>query len=142
MAKVKFGDTVKVRYTVKLKDGTVCSSSADRDPLQFTIGKGQTLPAMEQAIVGMTPGESKTVDVPSDQAFGLHQKELVTVINRDQFPEEVKPEKGQQLELRQSGGKTIVVTVTDVSESTVTLDANHPLAGRDLQFEIELLEVA
>jgi peptidylprolyl isomerase len=143
MAKAKTGDTVKVHYTVKMKDGTVCGSSADRDPLQFTIGKGQTLLAMEQAVVGMSPGQSKTIDIPSDQAFGPHRKELVAVIKRDQFPEGVKPELGQQLELKQSqGSDTVVVTITDVSESTVTLDANHPLAGKDLIFEIKLVEIA
>ena len=142
MAKAKIGDTVKVHYTVKMKDGTVCGSSVDRDPLQFTIGKGQTVQAMEKAVVGMSPGQSKTIDIPSDQAFGPHRQELVAVIKRDQFPQEVKPEVGQQLELKQSeGSDTVVVTITDVSASTVTLDANHPLAGKDLTFEIKLVEI-
>ncbi len=141
MAQAKNGDTVKVHYTGKLEDGTVFDTSINRDPLQFTIGEGQIIPGFEQAIVGMNPGESKTTKVQADKAYGQHLKEMVVVVDRNQFPVDLKPEVGQRLQTRQADGRAIVVTVTDVSESSVTLDANHPLAGEDLTFDIQLLEI-
>ncbi|KPJ66457.1 MAG: peptidylprolyl isomerase [Syntrophobacter sp. DG_60] len=141
MAQAKNGDTVKVHYTGKLEDGTVFDTSINRDPLQFTIGEGQIIPGFEQAIVGMNPGESKTTKVPADKAYGQHLKEMIVVVDRNQFPVDLKPEVGQRLQTRQANGRAIVVTVTDVSESSVTLDANHPLAGEDLTFDIQLLEI-
>ncbi|HID96064.1 MAG TPA: peptidylprolyl isomerase [Candidatus Latescibacteria bacterium] len=141
MAQAKNGDTVKVHYTGKLEDGTVFDTSINRDPLQFTIGGGQLIPGFEQAVVGMNPGESKTAKVPADKAYGPHLEEMVLVVDRNQFPVDLKPEVGQQLQSRQPDGRTFVVTVTDVSESSVTLDANHPLAGKDLIFDIQLIEI-
>ena len=141
MAQAKHGDTVKVHYTGKLEDGTVFDTSINRDPLQFTIGEGQIIPGFEQAVVGMNPGESKTTKVPADKAYGSHHKEEVLVVDRNQFPVDLKPEVGQKLQIRQADGQTIVVTVTAVSESSVTLDANHPLAGKDLTFDIQLTEL-
>jgi FKBP-type peptidyl-prolyl cis-trans isomerase 2 len=141
MAQAKHGDTVKVHYTGKLEDGTVFDTSINRDPLQFTIGEGQIIPGFEQAVVGMNPGESKTTKVPADKAYGSHHKEEVLVVDRNQFPVDLKPEIGQKLQIRRTDGQTIVVTVTDVSESSVTLDANHPLAGKDLTFDIQLIEL-
>ncbi len=141
MAEAKHGDTVKVHYTGKLEDGTVFDTSVDHDPLQFTIGEGQIIPGFEQAVVGMNPGESKTIKVTADDAYGLHHEEMVLVVDRNQLPADLNPEVGQQLQSRQPDGQTIVVTVTDVSESSVTLDANHPLAGKDLTFEIQLVEI-
>ena len=141
MAQAKHGDTVKVHYTGKLEDGTVFDTSINRDPLQFTIGEGQIIPGFEQAVVGMNPGESKTTKVPADKAYGSHHKEEVLVVDRNQFPVDLKPEIGQKLQIRRTDGQTIVVTVTDVSESSVTLDANHPLAGKDLTFDIQLVEL-
>ena len=140
-AQAKDGDTVKVHYTGKLEDGTVFDTSIERDPLQFTIGEGQLIPGFEQAVVGMSPGESKTVEIPADEAYGPYREELVMVVDRDQLPEDLQPEVGQQLQIRQPDGQTILVKVIDVSESSVTLDANHPLAGKDLTFDIELVEV-
>jgi len=142
MAEAKQGDTVKVHYTGKFEDGTVFDSSTDRDPLQFTIGEGQIIPGFEQAVIGMNPGESKTVDVPSEKAYGPHREELVMEVDRAKFPEHIKPEVGQQLQIPQAQGQAIIVTVTNISESSVTLDANHPLAGKDLTFDIELVEIA
>ena len=142
MAQAKKGDTVKVHYTGKLEDGTVFDTSIERDPLQFTIGEGQVIPGFEQAVVGMNPGESKTTKVPADKAYGPHRKEMVLAVDRNQFPVDLKPKIGQQLQSRQADGRTIRVTVTDVSESSVTLDANHPLAGKDLTFDIQLVEIA
>ena len=141
MAQAKHGDTVKVHYTGKLEDGTVFDTSINRDPLQFTIGEGQIIPGFEQAVVGMNPGESKTTKVPADKAYGPHYKERVLAADRNQFPVDLKPEIGQKLQIRRTDGQTIVVTVTDVSESSVTLDANHPLAGKDLTFDIQLIEL-
>ena len=141
MAQAKHGDTVKVHYTGKLEDGTVFDTSINRDPLQFTIGEGQIIPGFEQAVVGMNPGESKTTKVPADKAYGSHHKEKVLLARRNQFPVDLKPEVGQKLQIRRTDGQTTVVTVTAVSGSSVTLDANHPLAGKDLTFDIQLIQL-
>ena len=141
MAQAKHADTVKVHYTGKLEDGTVFDTSINRDPLQFTIDEGRMIPGFEQAVEGMNPGESKTTKVPADQAYGPHHKEMVLVVDRSQLPVDLKPEVGQQLQILQADGQTIVVTVTDASESSVTLDTNHPLAGKDLTFDIQLIEI-
>ena len=141
MAQAKTGDTVKVHYTGKLEDGTVFDTSNNRDPLQFTIGENQIIPGFEEAVVGMKPGESRTAKIPTDKAYGPHRKEMVMVVNRNQFPADMEPKVDQQLQIRQDDGGRIVVTVTEVSESSVTLDANHPLAGKDMTFDIQLMEI-
>ncbi len=141
MAQAKHGDTVRVHYTGKLEDGTIFGSSANSDPLQFTIGEGRIIPGVEQAVIGMNPGESKTIKVPADKAFGPHHKEGVSVVNRSEFPDDLNPEVGQRLQIRQEDGEKTVVRVVAVSESSVTLDANHPLAGKDLTFDIQLHEI-
>ncbi|NVL91270.1 MAG: peptidylprolyl isomerase [Desulfobacterales bacterium] len=141
MAQAKNGDTVKVHYTGKLEDGTVFDTSADRDPLEFKIGEGSLIPSFEQAIVGMTPGESKTIQLTSDEAYGQHREEMVVVVNRSELPPDLNPEVGQQLQINQPNGQALVVAITDVSELNVTLDGNHPLAGKDLAFDIELVKV-
>lgn len=142
MAQAETGDTVKVHYTGKLGDDVVFQTSVGRKPLQFTIGQEQLIPAFKQALIGMNPGESKNIKIPGDEAFGPYRKELVQTVDRSQFPADVKPEVGQKLNMSNDGGRTIVVTVIDFSESSVTLDANHPLAGEDLTFDIELVEIA
>lgn len=141
MAQAKMGDTVKVHYTGKLDDGTVFDSSADREPLQFTIGSGNIIPGFEQAVVGMSLGDSKTEKIPIDQAYGPYVDEMVVTIERRQMPADLEPEVGQQLQIQQPNGQIIPVIVTDVSDSQVTLDANHPLAGEDLIFDINLVEI-
>jgi peptidylprolyl isomerase len=141
MAEAKQGDTVKVHYTVRLEDGTILGSTTNHEPLQFTIGEGEILPGFEEAIVGMNPGESKTVQVPADGAFGPHQEEMIVVVGRNRLPADLKPKAGESLLFRQEDGKTITVMVTDVSESSVTIDANHPLAGKDLTFDIQFVEI-
>jgi len=141
MGEAKNGDTVRVHYTGKLEDGTVFDSSFERDPLQFTLGEGQVIPGFEQAVVGMNPGETRTTTVPSDQAYGPHREEMVLVADRDQLPDNFEPQVGQQLQVLQADGRAVVVKVSDVSESSVTLDANHPLAGQSLTFEIKLLDI-
>ena len=141
MAEAKNGDTVKVHYTGKLDDGTVFDTSIEREPMQFTIGEGQLIPDFEQAVVGMNPGESKTIQIPAGNAYGPHHQEMIMEVERSQFPEDLKPEVGQQLQVRQANSQDFVVTVIAVSDSNVTLDGNHPLAGKDLTFDIQLADI-
>ena len=141
MALAKQGDTVTVHYTGILADGTVFDSSANRDPLQFTIGEGNIIPALEQAVIGMSPGESRTETVTASQAYGPHRTELVLEIDRGQIPADLNPQIDQQFQIRLEDEQTVPVVVTGMSESTVTFDANHPLAGKDLTFQIQLIEV-
>ena len=133
------GDTVKVHYTGTLIDGTVFDTSVGREPLEFTIGQGQLLSDFEQTVIGMKVGESKTVNIPAAQAYGLHRDDLVFIMERSQLPDNI--EAGQQLQMMQADGSVIVVTVINVSETIATVDANHSLAGEDLIFEIELVEI-
>ncbi|MFM7448609.1 MAG: peptidylprolyl isomerase [Leptolyngbyaceae cyanobacterium] len=137
----KVGDTVKVHYTGRLDDGTVFDSSVDKDPLEFTIGSGNVIPGFEQAVVGMTPGEQKTETILTDNAYGPYVEEMVIVVDRTQMPSEMEPEVGQQLQIQHEMGQIIPVIITDVTGASVTLDANHPLAGEDLIFEIQLMEI-
>ena len=141
MVQAKNGDTVRVHYTGKLEDGTVFDSSTDRDPLEFTIGAGQIIPGFEEAVIGMNPGESKTTTISPDKAYGPHREDMVMVIDRNEFPERLELEVDQQLQIPVEDDRTIAVTVTHLSELSVTLDANHPLAGEDLTFDIELVEI-
>jgi len=142
MAQAKNGNTVKVHYTGKLDDGTVFDSSVDREPLEFTIGEGQLISDFEQAVIDMNPGESKTIKIAYDNAYGPHREEMLMVVDRSQFPEGLEPKIDQKLQVRDPNGGDSVVTVVDVTEANVTLDANHPLAGKDLMFEIQLTEIA
>lgn len=141
MAEARHGDTVRVHYTGRLADGTVFDTSLGQEPLEFTLGAGQVILGFEEAVVGMNPGESKTVEVSAEQAYGPHREELVLEVDRRQVPPDLDLEVGQQLVLRQAPGQLIRVMVTNLSESSVTLDANHPLAGKDLTFEIQLMEI-
>lgn len=141
MEQAKQGDTVKVHYSVRLGDGTIIGSTTDHEPLQFTIGEGQILPGFEQAVVGMNPGELKTIEVIADQAFGPHLDEMVVVIDRSRLPADFESKVGEQVQFRQGDGQIATVLVTDVSESSITIDANHPLAGKDLTFDIQFIEV-
>jgi peptidylprolyl isomerase len=141
MVQAKPGDTVKIHYTGRLDDGTVFDSSADRDPLEFTLSGGQVIPGFDQAVVGMAPGETKTEKIPMDQAYGPYRAEMVVEVSRQQMPPDLEPEVGQQLQVQQPDGQILPVFVTEVTESKVTLDANHPLAGEDLTFDIQLVEI-
>jgi len=141
MIEAESGDTVKVHYTGTLEDGTVFDTSVEREPLEFTLGQGQLIPGFEQAVIGMKIGDLKTINIPADQAYGPYRDDLILVIERDQLPEDLDPEVGQQLQMTQADGEVVRVMVSDVSEATVTIDANHPLAGKDLTFEIELIEI-
>ncbi len=140
MATIKEGDTVKVHYTGKVSDGSVFDSSKEREPLEFTIGEGKLIPGFEKAVVGMDVGDSNTVTIPSDEAYGEKRDDMVVDVEKNQIPEDISPEVGQQLQIQQKDGGAIPVVITDVTEETVKLDANHPLAGQDLTFEIEVVE--
>jgi peptidylprolyl isomerase len=141
MAKAKNGDTVKIHYTGKLEDGTVFDTSSDREPIQFTIGSNQVIAGLEKAVVGMNLGESKTSKITADQAYGPHRKEMLIEVERDEIPDDINLEVGQHLQIPQQNRRSIIVKVADISEEKVTLDANHPLAGKDLTFDIELVEI-
>ncbi len=141
MTEAKSGNTVKVHYTGKLTDGTVFDTSAEREPLEFKIGQGQLIADFEQAVIGMEPGESKTVMIPSADAYGPRHDEMVLEVARQDMPEGLDPKVDQRLQVRRDNGETFVVTVTAVSAESVTLDANHPLAGKDLTFDIQLMEI-
>lgn len=139
--RAKQGDTVKVHYTGKLENGTVFDSSKSKSPIEFKIGDASIIVGFEHAIIGMRRGEAKTVKIHSENAYGPHLPELVSDVEKTQFPEHIKPELGQQLEIRQPDGPSIIVTITKIDDSMVTLDANHPLAGKNLIFDIELIDI-
>lgn len=141
MRQAKLGDTVRVHYRAKLNDGSVFDETFDR-PLRFTIGGGQLIPGFEKAVVGMKPGDSKQAQLPPEEAFGPYDEDMVAVVPKSSLAEwELEPEVGESLPITTPDGPTIEVTVTEVTESTVTLDANHPLAGEDLSLDIELVEI-
>lgn len=142
MTQAKDGSTVQVNYTGKLEDGTVFDSSYDRHPLKFTLGKGQLIGGFEKAVVGMNTGEKKTVVIPAAEAYGPRQDQAVVEVERKNLPQNLDVQVGQRLELTQEDDSSLLVTVTATSESTITIDANHPLAGKDLTFEIELMSIA
>jgi peptidylprolyl isomerase len=142
MAQARTGDTVKVNYTGKLNDGTVFDTTTGRSPLEFTIGEGHLIPDFEQAVIGMAPGESKSVQIASENAYGPRRDEMVMTVERKDLPEGLEPQVNQKLQVQQPNNQPFVVTVTEVSEESITLDANHPLAGKDLTFDIHLAEIA
>ena len=141
MAQAGTGDTVRVHYTGKLDDGTVFDTSSGREPLEFTIGSGQVIPGFDSAVDGMSPGDSETIRIPAEQAYGPHREEMMLEVDRAQVPAELNPQVGERLEIKQQDGRSVPVTVTSVTEALITLDGNHPLAGQALTFEIELVEV-
>jgi peptidylprolyl isomerase len=135
------GDTVLFHYTGSLNDGTVFDSSSGRDPLQVTIGSGQVIRGVDDALVGMAPGEEKTVTVGADEAYGPRRPELLHEVERDAIPPEVNVEVGSQLQGRDTGGQSLRLTVVEVADDKVTLDANHPLAGQELTFDLQLVRI-
>ncbi len=142
MSQVKNGDKVKVHYTGKLEDGTVFDSSREREPLEVTVGSGNLIPGFENAVIGMKVGEIRTITIEPEDAYGQWRKELTANVNKSEFPEGLEPSIGKQLQLKQNDGRFIDVIITEMEDDIVTLDANHPLAGKTLIFEIELMEVA
>ena len=141
MAAAKSGDSVKVHYTGTLDDGTIFDSSRDREPLEFTLGSNMVIPGFENAVADMEPGASKTIKIACDDAYGPRRPELVHEVNRSEIPEGVELAPGAPLQAEGPDGGTVLLTVVEVSDASVTLDANHPLAGRDLTFDIELVSV-
>ena len=138
---IQKGDKVKVHYTGTLQDGTVFDSSKDREPLEFEVGSGQLIPGFEKAVIDLKSGETTTVTIPSDPAYGEFREDMVVEVEKSNLPEEIKPEKGLQLQVQQPDGQALPVVIQDVTETHIVLDANHPLAGRDLTFEIELISI-
>jgi peptidylprolyl isomerase len=141
MEQARHGDTVKVHYIGTLYDGTLFDSSAGRDPLRFTIGGGLVLPGFEEAVVGMTPGQSKQTTIAAADAYGPRFDEMIVSVEKENLPGDVELEVGQQLQLNQPDGRALLVQVAEVGDTTIVLDANHPLAGSDLNFEIRLVEI-
>jgi peptidylprolyl isomerase len=135
------GDTVKVDYTLKLADGTVYETSVGKTPLEFTLGQNKAIPAFEKAVVGMKVGDSKTVTILAADAYGDYNDKLVQVVPRSQLPQGITLQVGQKLQGTNTDGTTIMVTIVKVDDTTVTVDANSPLAGKDLTFDINLLEI-
>jgi peptidylprolyl isomerase len=142
MSKAKSGDTVKVHYTGKLEDGNVFDTSRERQPLEFTIGSGNVMPGIEKGVIGMEIGDTKAIEIPAEEAFGVRREELVVEVKKNEFPNYVTPTVGQKLQIQQQDNDPIIVIITDVNDDTVTLDANHPLAGYTLFFDVELLEIS
>lgn len=142
MTAAKNGDTVKIHYTGTLTDGSVFDSSTGHDPLEFTIGSGQVIVGFEEAVIGMQVGDAKDVTIPAEKAYGSHLDDLVIKAPREHIPPDLDPQVGQRLQVGGTNGELIHVRVTEVTTTHVTLDANPPLAGKNLKFHIELMEIA
>jgi peptidylprolyl isomerase len=140
MAQANRGDTVKLHYTGRQADGTVFATSRDRAPLVFSLGAGQVMPGLEKAVLGMKQGESKNVEIPAAEAYGPRRDDMILEIDRRRVPREFQ-KVGQRIPLNRGGGQSIPAVVTQISEQSVVLDANHALAGQDLRFELELVEI-
>lgn len=141
MVEAKLGDTVKIHFTGKLQDETVVETSKDRDPLEFKIGEGNVIPGLEQGVIGMAAGDKKTIAVSPEDAFGQPQEDLVVDLNKHEFPADVELAVGAYLNIESSDGKEFQAKVVEIKEDTVTLDANHPLAGATINYDVELLEI-
>ncbi len=141
MIEVKRGDSIKVHYTGSLNDGTVFDSSEGKDPLEFTVGSGQVIAGFDEAVIGMTNGQSKVVHIPADKAYGARNEQMVITAPLEHVPPGLDLELGMRLEMGGANGELIRVVVTEISDSQVTLDANPPLAGEDLTFAIELVDI-
>lgn len=141
MTQVKTGDTVRIHYTGTLADGSVFDSSEGRDPLEFQVAAGQIIPGLDAALPGMTVGEKKVVEVPCAQAYGDANPQAVQSVPRAEVPPELPLEIGTQLQVQTTDGQVLPVTIVEVTDEAITLDANHPLAGKDLTFAIELVSI-
>jgi peptidylprolyl isomerase len=141
MTQARIGDTVRVHYEGRLADGTVFASSIDRDPVELTIGAQSVVPAFEEAIVGMEPDESRTISIPVEQALERFPEELVPTLSQETLAADLQPEVGRKLQARDTDGRSACLAVLEVSEQTVTIDTNDPLAGEDLTFDILLVEI-
>ena len=142
MSQAKSGDTVKIHYTGTLDDGTEFDSSAGRDPLEFSLGSGQVIAGFDNAVEGMAVGDSKTVTLPPDEAYGDRHEKLLQEVPRTSLPDDMKPEVGMALQTQKPDGQVMNLVIADITEDSITVDANHPLAGHALTFAIELVEIA
>lgn len=141
MQQAKSGDNVKVHYHGKLVDGTTFDSSAGREPLAFKLGSGMVIPGFDNAITGMIVGEKKTINIPFMEAYGPVEEERIMEFPKEQFPKDMEAEVGMQLQMSDNAGHVLPVTIKEIKEDVIVLDANHPLAGQDLCFDIELVEI-
>jgi peptidylprolyl isomerase len=141
MQKVKEGDTIVIQYIGRLENGTVFDSTEGKNPLEFTVGEGEVVPGLEKGVIGMAPGESKAIVMPAEQGYGPHLKERVCALDRKRVPDNFQPEIGQQLQMYRADGLPIMGTVVAISETSFTMDYNHPLAGKTLIFDTTLLEI-
>jgi FKBP-type peptidyl-prolyl cis-trans isomerase 2 len=141
MQQVKKGDKVKVHYHGKLTTGETFDSSAGREPLEFEVGSGMVIKGFDEGVAGMEVGEKKTINIPVDEAYGARSEEMVIDFPKDRFPADMQIEEGMQLMMSNGSGQNIPVVVVDIKAESVTLDANHPLAGEDLVFDIEVVEI-
>ena len=141
VSKVKNGDSVKVHYKGTLEDGTVFDSSEGREPLAFTLGAGQLIAGFEKAVIGLEEGETTTTHIPAAEAYGEHRPEMTITVPKSELPADMEVHEGLQLQLNQPDGQPIPVVITNIEDDQITLDANHPLAGKDLTFEIRLVEI-
>jgi peptidylprolyl isomerase len=142
LSKAKNGNTVKVHYTGKLNDGSVFDSSENKEPLEFELGSGKLIPGFEKAVTGLSVGDSTTVTIPAGEAYGDVNEELILNVQKDRLPADIQPEVGMQLQVQQPNGQPVPVVISEVKDDQVILDANHPLAGKDLIFDIEVVEIA
>jgi peptidylprolyl isomerase len=141
MSQAKPGDTVKIHYTGTLDDGTEFDSSAGRDPLEFELGSGQVIPGFDKAVEGMAVGDEKTVAIPPEDAYGPRHDQMVQEVPRSALPDNLEPSEGMALQARGQDGQVINLTVKEVAEESITVDANHPLAGKSLNFDIKLVAI-
>ncbi|SDS61132.1 FKBP-type peptidyl-prolyl cis-trans isomerase SlpA [Gillisia sp. Hel1_33_143] len=141
MSQVKANDTVKVHYTGKLADGQVFDSSEGKEPIEFTLGQGQLIPGFEKGLIDMKVNEKKTVTIPKEEAYGEPREELIQEVQKDQLPEEIKPEVGMGLVSKTPDGREMNLLVAEVKDDTIVVDGNHPLAGKDLVFDLEVVEI-
>jgi peptidylprolyl isomerase len=141
MSQAKSGDTVKIHYTGTLDDGTQFDSSQGRDPLEFEVGSGQVIPGFDKAVEGMTVGDSKSVRIEADDAYGPRHEQLIQQVERSVLPDDLNPETGMALQSSSPDGQVAQFMVTEVTDETITVDANHPLAGQALSFDIELVDI-
>ncbi len=141
MSVAQKGSVVKVHYTGTLKDGSVFDSSQDRDPLEFTVGAGQMIAGFDAGVVGMAVGDKKTIEIACEDAYGPRREEMVAKVPLEEVPEDINPKVGMVLQMQHPNGMPITVTVTEVTDEHILLDANPPLAGKDLIFEIDMVEI-
>ena len=141
MCKVKQGSKIKVHYTGQLEDGTEFDSSRNRDPLEFEVGSGQIMPGVDKGVVDMKVGETRKLTIEPENAYGPVREDLVGQVDKSAFPDDINPQIGQQLQMERSDGDPIQVVVTAIEGDKVTLDANHPMAGQTLVFDVEVTEI-